>query len=112
MGFQVKLVFQLTQDGRDEKLIRSLIKYLDCGHVNKNREAFDYRVTKFDDITNKIIPFFYKHKIHGVKAKDFNNFCKAAELIKGKKHLTKKIGDFFEQISKIKGEMNQIRELD
>ena len=79
--------FQLTQHIRDEQLMRSLVEYFDCGIITKRLEVFDYRVTKFNDIINKIIPFFKKYPIKGVKYKDFNDWCKAAELIKNKSHL-------------------------
>ena len=36
IGFQVILVFKLTQHMRDEKLMRILIEYLNCGYVVKN----------------------------------------------------------------------------
>ena len=42
----------------------------------------------------------------GEKWKDFSDFCKAAELMKAKKHLTK---DGSDQIIKIKKGMNQGR---
>ena len=87
-GVVVHLVFQLTQHSRDEKLMKSLIKYLNCGYIYKIGEILIFKVTKFDDIAHKIIPFFKNHKIQGVKAKDFNDFCNAAEIIKEKGHLT------------------------
>lgn len=40
------------------------------------------------DIFNKIIPFFNKYPILGVKSLDFSDFKKIAELIKNKEHLT------------------------
>lgn len=90
-GFQVLLVFALIQDERDEQLMRCFIEYLGCGRVEKKITTYDYRVTKFSDIVNKVIPFFKKHRIEGVKAQDFvrSDFCKVAELMKEKKHLTK-----------------------
>jgi len=57
-GEAVQLKFKLTQHTRDEQLMRSLIKYLGCGSLYKDREAFEYRIAKFSDIENKIIPFF------------------------------------------------------
>ena len=72
----------------------------------KYKNASFYRVTKFDDIVNKIIPFFKKYPILGVKALDFADFCKAAELMKNKAHLTK---DGLEKIRKIKAGMNRGR---
>lgn len=41
-------------------------------------------VTKFSDIVYKIIPFFNKYPIEGVKGEYFNNFYKVAEMMKKK----------------------------
>ena len=108
-GFRINLKFKLTQHSRDELLMKSLIEYFECGNIYKSdQKAFDFVVIKFSDINDKIIPFFKKYSIQGVKFKDFNDFCKVAELIKEKRHLTK---EGLEQISKIKAGMNQGREL-
>lgn len=58
LEYEVKLVFQLTQHSRDENLLRMIQQYLDCGNVYKNRNVYDFRVTKYGDIADKIIPFF------------------------------------------------------
>lgn len=50
--------------------MKSFIKYLNCGYVIKNITCLGLIVIKFADITEKIIPFFKKYPIHGVKAKD------------------------------------------
>lgn len=74
VGIQVILVFQLTQHSRDEKLMISIIAYMNCGWINKAKtrpKEVNYVVTKFDDIVNKIIPFFLKYPIRGVKALNF-----------------------------------------
>jgi len=78
-GVTVRLVFQLTQHTRDEQLMRSLIEYFDCGFIRQNKDAFIYRVQNFSDIENKILPFFSKHRILGVKFLDYQDWCKAAE---------------------------------
>jgi hypothetical protein len=72
-GFQVTLVFKLTQHSRDEQLIKSLISYLDCGTVLISREVIYFKVTKFSDLISKVIPFFKKYQIEGVKYKDFED---------------------------------------
>ena len=102
----VQLVFQLTQHKRDENLMQSFIEYLDCGNLNKDRECLIFIVRTISDLTNKIIPFFKEHPIKGVKLKDFEDFCKAAELIKIKAHLSK---EGLDQIIKIKEGMNTKR---
>ena len=71
LGQNVNLVIVITQHLHDQQLLLLIKEYLGCGNVNQNREAFDYRVTKLSDITEKIIPFFSKHRIRGVKALDF-----------------------------------------
>ena len=115
VGFQVILVFVITQHLRDQQLLICIKEYLGCGNVYQNREAFDYRVTKFKDIEEKIIPFFTfvqdlkrsctkeKYKIQGVKALDFADWCRAAELMKNQKHLT---AEGLEEIKQIKAGMN------
>ena len=75
LGFQVYLDFQLTQHSIDEQLIKNLIIYFECGQLKftKTRpNIVDYKVTKLKDITEKIIPFFKKYEIVGVKALDFD----------------------------------------
>jgi hypothetical protein len=106
-GFRVELRFQLTQHVRDEKLMISLIKYLDCGKVSKRLNACDFRVWRFNDLTDKIIPFFQKYPVQGIKARDFEDLCKTAELMKTKTHLT---SEGLELIRKIKAGMNTGRD--
>jgi len=70
---RVKLEFGLAQHVRDEPLISELIKYMDCGGIYFKREVVVFRTTKLLDLTDKIIPFFKKYPILGVKSKDFDD---------------------------------------
>ena len=65
---KVELIFQVTQHTIDEAFLRSFIKYLDCGRISKSGKAIDYQVSRFSYVENKIIPFFKKYKILGVKS--------------------------------------------
>lgn len=107
-GKQVKLVFQITQHTRDELLLKSLVDYFGCGkHYVSSREGYgDFKVGKYSDIMETIIPFFQNNKIVGEKLKDFNDWCKVAYLVKDKLHLTEK---GLEQIIEIKNSMNKNR---
>ena len=107
-GAQVFLLFELSQHARDEQLMKSLIEYFNCGMVIENMEAFQYRVQKFSDIYEKIIPFFSRNRILGVKSQDFIDWCKAAEIINKKAHLTK---EGLDQLYKIKKGMNLGRDV-
>jgi hypothetical protein len=105
LGVALRLVFQLVQHARDEKLMKSLIVYFGCGYIyNSNDAAFVYQVSKFSDIYDKIIPFFNKHQIQGVKLMDYR--CQVAELMKNKAHTTQK---GLENINQIKARINKGR---
>ncbi|WP_431998999.1 LAGLIDADG family homing endonuclease [Streptomyces fungicidicus] len=75
LKMKVQLVFQLTQHSRDEKLMRSFIDFFDCGNIFKDGNNFVFRVTKFNDIESRIIPFFRNYLILGVKYEDFKDFA-------------------------------------
>ena len=63
---------------------------MDCGRVDLNSKYSwkNFIVDKFSDFSEKIIPFFKKYPIHGVKTLDFSDFCEIAELMRNKAHLT------------------------
>ena len=91
LGRSVTLSFQITQHSRDEILMESLITYFGCGILEKDPRGpyLNFSIYKFKDICEKIIPFFQKHKILGNKSEDFEDWCKVAEIIKSRDHLTK-----------------------
>lgn len=107
VGVNVQLEFQLTQHIRDEFLIRSFIEYLNCGNAHQSKNVFRYRVSKFSEISEKIIPFFKKYPIWGIKSKDFTDFCAVVELMNNKKHLSH---EGIEEIRKVKSRTNTGRD--
>jgi hypothetical protein len=90
LGYTVTLRVIIGQHTRDKLLIKHFVSIFKCGHIieRKNKKYIEYVITKFEDIYHKIIPFFKKHKIEGIKSRDFQDFCKGAELIAKKAHLT------------------------
>ena len=89
-------------------LLKNIIAALGCGgyYTRSNSNCGDFIVEKFSDIIEKVIPFFEKHPIHGIKKENFHDFKKVALLIKDKVHLTK---EGLEQIQNIKSGMNSTR---
>lgn len=83
--------------------MKSFIEYLDCGQVYLDKKVLNFVVTKFSDLTGKIIPFFQEYPLEGIKSKDFEDFCKVAEMMKEGKHLTI---EGLSQIRQIKAGMN------
>ena len=45
-------------------------------------------ISKFSDLTDKIIPFFENYPLEGSKRLDFEDFCKVAKLIQRKTPFT------------------------
>jgi hypothetical protein len=64
-GHQVYLIFVITQHIRDELLMKSLIEYLDCGRLTRKRDVYEFQVSKFSDIVDKVLVFFEKYPILG-----------------------------------------------
>ena len=88
--------------------MRSLIELLNCGYVYSYREAaIEFIASKFSDLTDKVIPFFNKYTLHGVKRLDYQDWCKVAEMMQNKEHLT---AEGLNKIRKIKAGMNKGRQ--
>ena len=85
---QVRLQFKLTQQLRDEELLRSIVDYLGCGRIYVNERSVDFIITKFSDITDKLIPLFGKYPIQGIKHLNYLDFVKVSQLMKNDLHLT------------------------
>lgn len=98
------LCFQLTQNLRDEVLLKSFIDFFGCGYFSVSSDGTgNFRCTKLEDIHSKIIPFFRSYPVIGVKSKDFEDFCLVCELINNKSHLT---DEGLDTIREIKSGMN------
>jgi hypothetical protein len=107
-GSFVILLFILNQHIRDELLLKSFIKFFECGHTYSYLNYIEFRCQSFKDNYEKILPFFHKYPILGEKAQDFKDWVKVAKMIQSKKHLT---NESFEQIRQIKARMNRGRYL-
>jgi LAGLIDADG endonuclease len=107
-GVIAGLRFSISQHSRDEQLMRNLVSFFECGnYFSRNNKNFgELIITKFEDLIDKVIPFFNKYPILGVKALDFEDFKKVALLMKNKIHLT---SEGLEEIKKIKSGMNKGR---
>jgi hypothetical protein len=105
------LVFSITQHARDEVLLTKFIDLLGCGKIEKSLsrpDAVNYRVNKFSDIKDKIIPFFQKYPLQGIKLRDYLDFVKASDIIAVKDHLTP---EGIKKINSLRSGMNKSREI-
>jgi hypothetical protein len=110
LGVGVKLVFKITQDGRNRELLEKFRSFFTSGKVYQQSpsvKVLDFMVTGLADLTKYVIPFFLAHPLEGAKKKDYEDFSKVAELMKSKAHLNK---EGLEQIRLIKSGMNSKRD--
>lgn len=71
----VILKFQIAQHSRDTELMKNIITTLGCGRIelNLSRSVVYFVVTRLEDITHKVLPFFGKYLIKGAKISDYYN---------------------------------------
>jgi len=98
LGFGASLMFSLTQHSRDLLLFKLIIEYLGFGILveEKLRDVVRIRTENLQIISEHVIPFFTNYPLESSKLLNFQDFCKACDLIKEKAHLTE------EGIAKIK----------
>ncbi len=105
-GYYVQLRLELTQNIRDEPLFKNFVTAFNSGHTYYSSDTtIRYSISKFSDIYDKWIPFFFKYLIIGNKQLDFKDFCEAAELINQKTHLKEGV----KKLVVIKSKMNKSR---
>ena len=111
IGYRVQLRFRISQHDRDIQLMKYLMKYLGTGSIYKytGKSAIVLTIFKFSDIMNRIITFFDKNPILGVKLFYYLDWCKIAKLMKEDKHLTL---EGLNKIRVIKSGMNTSRKMD
>lgn len=108
----VVLKFQIAQHSRDAELMKSLISTLGCGRIELNlaRSTVYFLVTKYTDISDKVIPFFDKYPLffeeEGAKISDYNYFKQVSILMNKKAHLTE---EGLSEIQSIKSKVNILR---
>ena len=87
--------------------MKSLIEFFNSGNIFKSKETYVFEVTKFSNLTDKIVPFFKYYPILGTKFRYFNDWLQVIELMKNRAHLTK---EGLEHIKLIKAGMNRGRQ--
>lgn len=108
-GYQIIMTFSISQHIRDEELLTKIKDYLDCGNIEKvstRPTSATIVVYKFTSIKEKIIPFFCKYPLQGVKSLDFKDFCRISNILVTKEHLTL---EGVKKIKSLKSGMNSSR---
>jgi hypothetical protein len=92
---------------RDLEVLKAISTYFNeftGKKVTLTKKSAQLQISKFSEINDKIIPFFNKYPILGMKSFDFIDFKKVCDILKTKDHLTST--SVFNKIIKIKSGMN------
>lgn len=67
----------------DRPLLEKIKKVLNCGRIyyNNKRKIVNFKVYRFDDLLNKVIPFFDKYQFHGNKKRSFEIFKEIMSIL-------------------------------
>lgn len=93
-GWKAIPEFHVSQRYTSRNVLEALVTFFGCGYVklnhrtNPNDVNHVYVVRDRDDLLQKIIPFFQRHKLQTEKAKDFDLFAKIVVLMSKGEHRT------------------------
>ena len=93
---EVRLLFEIELREDDKDILDRVKATLNCGNIyylnykryGKWRPHYKYKVSNIKDLTQKVIPFFQKYPLQAKKKYQFEKFCKVANLMLKKHHLT------------------------
>jgi len=90
-GNYLRPMFSLGLNIRDLPLLEKIQSILRCGRIysDKNNNCYSYRIYRYNELKNHLIPFFDKYQFHGSKRIAFEIFKEIMEIISTKQHLIK-----------------------
>lgn len=110
-GWQIFPEFVVTQGEKSLSALKEIRKFFHCGKIYVNRRndnhkenLYRYCVRSVAELDQIIIPFFKTHLLKTAKRGDFEKFAKIVEMMKKKKHFSKK---GIRSIAKIIQKMNR-----
>ena len=95
LGWQVITEFHLSQNPGGKNILEVFSNRLGCGYLKPNHpgsqkdKTWVFIIKNRQDLTEKLIPFFEKHRLQTAKFKDYQIFKKTLEIIAMNKHLSK-----------------------
>ena len=93
---EVRLYFEIELREDDESILKEIQIILDCGSIHhlgyerykKWKPHVKFKVGSYQEIKDKIIPFFQKYPLQAKKKKQFEFFCQIAKMMEHGEHKT------------------------
>lgn len=92
-GWRVAPEFKITLHTRDEFVLEKLQAFFGVGVINKYMNTVNYKVRKFEDICNIIIPHFSNFPLLTQKRADFELFKQGVLYLKDREFLSLSLDD-------------------
>jgi hypothetical protein len=94
-GWQVQPTFVVVQSASSRDVLEELVRFFECGkvyvnhrHDNHREDLYRYRVGRFADLRDVIVPFFQENTLRTSKDENFERFVRVLRLMEERKHLT------------------------
>lgn len=89
IGFTVRLIYQISVHPSDEAILHSLKSFFKgVGDIIYSEHYVAYRVSKFSDIIQFIIPHFDKYPLQSTKVVSYYLFKEVVNLMVKREHIT------------------------
>ena len=95
LGWQVQPAFVVVQGASSRDVLDAMVPFFGCGQVHANRrrdnhreDLYRYRVSKFGDLRDVIVPFFQANPLRTAKRDNFAKFAEIIRLMDLRRHLT------------------------
>lgn len=100
LKWRIRPAFCVEVRHDDREILETLQSTIGCGNIydlnfgrykgyeqKKWQPHVKYRVSNFEDICSKVVPFFKRHSLFGRKKKCFDLFCQIVDSMVLKNHL-------------------------
>lgn len=100
LGYRIRPAFCIELRYDDKEILEVIKEYLQCGNIydldfgrykgyeqKKWKPHVKYRISNFEDISKKVVPFFNKYALFGKKRRSFELFSQIVEMMERKEHL-------------------------
>jgi hypothetical protein len=91
----VQPTFAVVQGASSRSVLEEMVGFFGCGHLSVNRRHDDhredlycYKVSRFGDLRDVIVPFFQANALRTAKREDFAKFVEVINLMHLRRHLT------------------------
>src|SRR5689334_16127186 len=95
LGWQVQPAFAVVQGASSKNVLDRMVPFFGCGKVYRNRrhdnhreDLYRYSVSRFEDLRDKIVPFFKANPLQTSKRDNFDKFADIIARIDRREHLS------------------------